>query len=294
MKNFIISKLLYFSIFVAVNAAADTVEWSTTAMTCTPSASTASEDKYVTTAGVVKFKPNTFGQIVFLCSISRPLPSGLYFLSSNIEANSVRARGLELKLRSRHKTNGGIRNIISASAVSTSNNPLRRFSSQFPVSVDFDFSTHTYWVQITMKRPDSSSAVPPPILNADLIRLDGGSANVSFIDKHKVTAFDSNDLQIVHVEVDDDAWVTFKGKKDDSGSTEINSRCISCRISNISQCAKQVCPGIKAQDPNASCSDAISRCTQNACRSQCSSVNASNLTGSFHGDLFNHVRENQP
>ncbi|WP_395376022.1 hypothetical protein [Marinicella sp. W31] len=274
---------------MTANVKADTVEWSTTAMTCAPSANTVSENKYITTAGVVKFKPNAFGRIDFLCAVSRPLPSGTYFLSSHIEANSANSFGLQLQLRRRHKTNGNIQNIVSAAAVSTLNNSLRRFSSQFPVNIDFDFNTYTYWVQIIMKKEDAAGFAPP-ILNAELIRMDGNAANVSLIEKHKVTAFDSKDLQMVHVEIDDDAWVTYKGKKDDSGSPDINSRCIACKISNISQCAKQVCPSIKAQNPNASCSDAISRCTQNACRSKCSSASASSITESIRGDLFNHVK----
>ena len=151
---------------------ADTVEWSATAMTCTPSARTVAENNYVTTAGVVKFKPAASGRIDFLCTVSHPLPDGTYFLSGRIEATSPNHTGVEMQLRRRHKSNGQISNIISAATVSTANTPLRRFSSQFPTEIDFDFSTFAYWVQIIMKKDTASSAVPAPLLNAELIRVD--------------------------------------------------------------------------------------------------------------------------
>lgn len=159
------------SVIIPRVAEADTVEWSAAAMTCTPSATTIAQNKYVTTAGVVKFKPNESGRIVFLCMVSSPLPDGTYFLAGQIEAASPNHTGLKMQLRRRHKVSGAISNIASAATVSIADQPLRRFASQFPTDINFEFDKFVYWIQITMDKESAASAVPPPLLNAELIRV---------------------------------------------------------------------------------------------------------------------------
>jgi hypothetical protein len=48
-----------------------------------------------------------------------------------------------------------------------------------------------------------------------------------------------------------------------------SASCLSCMISKVSQCANLVCPDIKKNDPDASCSDAIRECMRLACQGSC-------------------------
>ena len=55
----------------------------------------------------------------------------------------------------------------------------------------------------------------------------------------------------------------------DPEQPEGDEGCLACKISKISQCADVVCPEIKEQNPDASCSDAIRECAELACRPKC-------------------------
>jgi hypothetical protein len=72
-----------------------------------------------------------------------------------------------------------------------------------------------------------------------------------------------------HVVINDEISVIFR-MNDDGTSPEID--CLACKISKISECAQEVCPPIKAQNPDASCSDAIMACAAAKCASECSGV----------------------
>lgn len=74
------------------------------------------------------------------------------------------------------------------------------------------------------------------------------------------------------VRINDDVAVIFRMKQDDPEMPDINANCLTCKISNISKCADLVCPDIKANDPNASCADAIRECIELACRNSCRST----------------------
>jgi hypothetical protein len=70
--------------------------------------------------------------------------------------------------------------------------------------------------------------------------------------------------------IDENVTVLFRlGAGGGTGSPGISSSCLACRISKISECASLVCPEIKKEDPNASCSDAILECVALACRPSC-------------------------
>lgn len=70
------------------------------------------------------------------------------------------------------------------------------------------------------------------------------------------------------INVSDDITVMFQ-MRDEGPGTGPNGDCLACKISKIRECADEVCPEIKANDPNASCSDAILACTERKCRDRC-------------------------
>jgi hypothetical protein len=70
--------------------------------------------------------------------------------------------------------------------------------------------------------------------------------------------------------INNDVTVVFRIKEGGGGPG--SGKCLACKISNIVQCANLVCPDIKANDPNASCADAIRECTELACRNSCKSA----------------------
>ena len=71
------------------------------------------------------------------------------------------------------------------------------------------------------------------------------------------------------VTVDDNVTVVFQMRDGEPGSGGGGGDCLACKISKISECANEVCPEIKANDPNASCSDAILACTARKCSDRC-------------------------
>ncbi len=89
---------------------------------------------------------------------------------------------------------------------------------------------------------------------------------------HQVEYVQVGNHRVGHIVINKDVSVIFhlpKGGGTGSGPGG-GSKCLTCRISKIDQCAKRVCPPIKAGDPNASCSDAISKCIADECSSECS------------------------
>jgi hypothetical protein len=70
------------------------------------------------------------------------------------------------------------------------------------------------------------------------------------------------------VTVDDNITVMFRVSGTGTGAGE-SSDCVACKISKISECAQEVCPDIKANDPDASCSDAILACAARKCADRC-------------------------
>lgn len=71
--------------------------------------------------------------------------------------------------------------------------------------------------------------------------------------------------------INEDVTVVFQIKNGGSGS-EINTKCLSCKLSKITACANAVCPDIKEHDPEASCADAIKACVDLACQQSCKSA----------------------
>ena len=71
-----------------------------------------------------------------------------------------------------------------------------------------------------------------------------------------------------YVEINKDVSVIFRMRGEGPDLPDPN--CTACKISKISECANEVCPPIKNDNPNASCSDAISACADRACLPECS------------------------
>jgi len=71
------------------------------------------------------------------------------------------------------------------------------------------------------------------------------------------------------ITVDDSITVIFQMRPPGGGGGGGGGDCLACRIGKISECAREVCPDIKANDPNASCSDAILACAARKCSDRC-------------------------
>jgi hypothetical protein len=84
------------------------------------------------------------------------------------------------------------------------------------------------------------------------------------------------------ITVRDDVTVMFQIRDGRPGTGGDSSDCLTCKISKISECADEVCPEIKAENPNASCSDAIQACTERKCRDRC----GGGLGGAFGGGIL--------
>jgi len=128
---------------------ADQVVWSTPAMGMVPTSSTVRGDKYVTTAGRVKFDVGQTGQITFIAPVTTPLPEGEYALRAHVERTIPDLFGTKISLRRAARVGGAVSTVLTCVGVqrgTVSNNvrftdsPIKRFA------VDLD--KHYYWVQV--------------------------------------------------------------------------------------------------------------------------------------------------
>ncbi len=162
--------VFFFCASLSVPALADTIEWQSTAMACVPTGGTVEQNKYVTTAGRVKFKPGQSGSISFICPVSRPLPSGEYVLRGRIKTPIPDRFGISLSLRKANNSSGNVSTVLSVNSVQTGNVSGFRFASSAHKAIDFDFGRDTYWVQISYRR-DNAQGETLSILSVQLIRL---------------------------------------------------------------------------------------------------------------------------
>lgn len=153
------------------NAVADIVEWQSVAMTCVPTATTIEQKKYVTTAGVIKFKPNESGAIVFLCPVSSPLPTGDYTLRGRIKTPQPDLFGIGLQLRKKHNVTGAVNTVLSVSGVQRGDiTDSFRHADSASKRIVFDFEKFSYWVQISYKRNNANSNTLS-VASVQLIRI---------------------------------------------------------------------------------------------------------------------------
>jgi hypothetical protein len=83
---------------------------------------------------------------------------------------------------------------------------------------------------------------------------------------HAAVTMRSAEMSLTHVDLGPAGSLILMEQKPSDG---IDTKCLSCKISKVTECANEVCPPIKAQDPNASCSDAITECTKEKCKTDC-------------------------
>jgi len=147
--------LLILLLSTATPSFAETVEWSSVAMACVPTASTLAEGRYVTTAGRVKFKKGKLGSISFICPISNKLRSGSYILkgytthSSDVARTDGQAR---ITLRKSKKDAYLISNVLGSDVFRLILGTKYRTQESFPKQLTFDTNSFYYWVQLTLER----------------------------------------------------------------------------------------------------------------------------------------------
>ncbi len=170
MKNQIFVVALLLGVFFSIPTFADTVEWQSTAMTCVPTSQTIEENKYVTTAGRIKFKTGKFGLISFLCPVSKPMPAGKYTLRGKIKTPAPDLFGIAIQLRRAHNVTGDVATVLNVSGVQQGNITKNfRSTDSARKQVKFDFIEYTYWVQISYKR-NSANSDSLSVLSVQLLR----------------------------------------------------------------------------------------------------------------------------
>src|SRR4051794_16207312 len=84
------------------------VKWSSPAMACVPTSTTAEEARYITTAGRVKFKDDAPGSLSFICPVSNRLPDGRYAVAGMVNLTSPNYSGLKFALRRVERNTGNV------------------------------------------------------------------------------------------------------------------------------------------------------------------------------------------
>ena len=151
----------------------DTTVWSTPAMCMVPAAETVRENKYVTTAGRVKFKVGESGKITFLAPVSVSLPQGNYALRAHLERTVPDLFGTTIQLRRAHRVSGAVETVLSCVGVqsgSVQNNI--RFSDSPLKSMKVDLDEHYYWVQVTdVNQTPATTETVDAVVGVGLIRV---------------------------------------------------------------------------------------------------------------------------
>jgi hypothetical protein len=148
-----------------------TIPWSIAAMCMVPTARTAREGKYETTAGVVKFAVGQSGSIVFLAPITTSLPAERYTLRAHLEREDPTQPntfpsllGTNIQLRRRRQTTGGVENVLVIAADQGASLLLGGggvYAVDGP-SEDFndgiDVEKHFYWLQVEVQQQGPATA----------------------------------------------------------------------------------------------------------------------------------------
>jgi hypothetical protein len=145
----------------------DIVQWATVPACMTPSATTAKEAKFVTTAGIVKFEVGKSGSIVFVSAVTTSLPAGRYHLRAYLErtdpTESNREPGLlgtNAQLRRRHHGSEGIEDVlvIAGPPVLGGNGNYVVDSPGRDFENGIDLTDYFYWVQLELKQAQPATA----------------------------------------------------------------------------------------------------------------------------------------
>jgi len=147
-----------------------TTRYSIAAMCMVPTARTAREGKYETTAGVVKFAVGQSGSIVFLAPITRTLPADRYTLRAHLERNDPAQPnsfpdllGTNVQLTRRGQAGGGVGNLLNISAGQGAS-LLRGSNGVYVVDgpsddlAAIDVGSHYYWLQVEVRQQGAATA----------------------------------------------------------------------------------------------------------------------------------------
>jgi hypothetical protein len=146
------------------------IPWSIVAMCMVPTARTAREGKYETTAGVVKFAVGQSGSIVFVAPITMSLPAERYTLRAHlerddpVEANSFPSLlGTNIQLR-RRRAAGGVENVLviaagqGASLLLGGNGIYTVDGPGKDLNEGINVQTHFYWLQVEVRQETPATA----------------------------------------------------------------------------------------------------------------------------------------
>ena len=138
------------------------IVWATPAMGMVPAARTVREQKYVTTAGRVKFDVGQSGTITFIAPVTTPLALATYTLRAELERRTPDLFGTEIKLRRARRATGAVSTVLTCVGVqagTVTNNV--RFSDSDQKRFAVDLGEYYYWVQID--DTDSTPATPETV-----------------------------------------------------------------------------------------------------------------------------------
>lgn len=140
------------------------IEWQVAAITCTPTSKTINENKYTTTGGILSFKKEKTGQLIFTSPITKPLPAGKYRISGSVKASNIEEsfnpQSINLSLRKKNIQTGAVETVLKTEfgkETLTNTKDYQTIYSNFPKVVQFNFSKFTYWLEVSMQRKKPSS-----------------------------------------------------------------------------------------------------------------------------------------
>ena len=145
--------------------------WAIVPSCMVPTAQTVREDKYVTTAGVVKFAVGQSGSIVFVAAITESLPGGVapYVMRVHLERDDpVQANrepdllGTNAQLwRRRYDGSGGVEHVLDIS--SSDHGPFRGGNGVYVVDsigenfLGLSITDYFYWVQLEIQQASAAT-----------------------------------------------------------------------------------------------------------------------------------------
>jgi hypothetical protein len=150
----------------------DTIVWSTPAMCMIPTADTVRDNKYITTAGRIKFRVGQAGRITFVAPIQTPLPEGEYFLRAHLERRIPDLFGTEIALRRARRGDGAVTTVLECVGVQGgSDEDNVRFSDSEGKQLEVDLDASYYWVQVTdVNTSPATSTSVDAVLGVGLLR----------------------------------------------------------------------------------------------------------------------------
>lgn len=155
-------------VFGTDRAVADELVWRGAAGTCVPTADTLAGERYVTTAGGVKFKPNATGAITFQCPLNYPISaSGNFYFEAVVEmSNGFNSRvathvaeNLRIQLRNL-QAGTQVQDLIGpgVSSGEQSSDSIKLVTKQSGFH-SFNIDSQPYWIQFTLRRPSQQHEV---------------------------------------------------------------------------------------------------------------------------------------